>query len=121
MTVLPSREDLTSRIVPSMAFSDGSPSSMTPAPASTFEGDPAVGAEKRFSVRGNAIVTGGAGTLGLQGCNALLEHGLQGLMIFDINLQIPRRRSLNCELNSLKPKSNTKKSTLRTKKLSVPR
>lgn len=85
MTVLPSREELTSRVVPSMVFSDGSASSMTPAPPSTIESDPAVGAEKRFSVRGNAIITGGAGTLGLQACNALLEHGLQGLMIFDIN------------------------------------
>ncbi|CAI7565476.1 unnamed protein product [Penicillium pancosmium] len=85
MTVLPSREELTSRVVPSMVFSDGSSSSMTPAPSSTIESDPAIGAEKRFSVRGNAIITGGAGTLGLQACNALLEHGLQGLMIFDIN------------------------------------
>lgn len=29
-------------------------------------------------------MTGGAGTLGLHCCDALLEHGLQGLMIFDI-------------------------------------
>jgi NAD(P)-dependent dehydrogenase (short-subunit alcohol dehydrogenase family) len=30
-------------------------------------------------------VTGGAGTLGFAASRALLEHGLSGLMIFDIN------------------------------------
>lgn len=82
---LPSREALTARIVPSMVFSNGSPSSMTPAPASTIQSNPTIGAQKRFSVQGNAVVTGGAGTLGLHACDALLEHDLQGLMIFDIN------------------------------------
>lgn len=42
-------------------------------------------ARGRFDVQGNAIVTGGAGTLGLASSRALLEHGLSGLMIFDIN------------------------------------
>ncbi|CAH0046908.1 unnamed protein product [Clonostachys solani] len=83
--VLPGREALTSRTIPSMIFSDGSSTSLTPAPAATVESDPEVGAKKRFSVRGNAIVTGGAGTLGLFACDALLEHGLEGLMIFDVN------------------------------------
>lgn len=79
------RAALTSRAVPSMVFSDGSASSMTSAPTAPIESDPAVGAQKRFSVRGNAVVTGGAGTLGLRACDALLEHGLEGLMIFDVN------------------------------------
>lgn len=91
MAALPDREALTSRVVPSMAFSDGTKNSMTPAPESTIEKDPSVGAEKRFAVRGNAIVTGGAGTLGLRACNALLEHGLEGLMIFDINPDISKK------------------------------
>ena len=30
-------------------------------------------------------VTGGAGTLGFLAARALLEHGLSGLMIFDVN------------------------------------
>ncbi|GLI81858.1 hypothetical protein PoHVEF18_010251 [Penicillium ochrochloron] len=82
---LTDRDALAARSIPSMILSDGSPASMTPPPPSTSEADPAVGAQKRFSVRGNAIVTGGTGTLGLQSCEALLEHGLQGLMIFDVN------------------------------------
>lgn len=40
---------------------------------------------RRFRVQGNAIVTGGTGTLGLAACTALLEHGLGGLAIFDVN------------------------------------
>jgi sorbose reductase len=32
-----------------------------------------------------ASVTGGAGTLGMGAAHALLDHGLSGLMIFDIN------------------------------------
>lgn len=82
---LPGRDALVSRVVPSMLFSNGSASSMTPAPASIIESDATIGAQKRFTIKGNAVVTGGAGTLGLHSCNALLEHGLRGLMIFDIN------------------------------------
>ncbi|KAJ3507814.1 hypothetical protein NLJ89_g6094 [Agrocybe chaxingu] len=41
-------------------------------------------ATERFSVRGNAIVTGGVGGIGMEACRALLEHGLQGLSIFDL-------------------------------------
>jgi len=69
-----------------MVLSDGRASSMTPPPKVEHEEqDPAVAAQKRFSVRGNAVVAGGAGTLGLESCKALLEHGLEGLMIFDID------------------------------------
>ncbi|KAL8669845.1 MAG: hypothetical protein Q9168_005585 [Polycauliona sp. 1 TL-2023] len=42
-------------------------------------------AVKRFAVEGNAILTGGAGTLALVNARALLEHGLSGLAIFDLN------------------------------------
>ncbi|KAB8071564.1 hypothetical protein BDV29DRAFT_179014 [Aspergillus leporis] len=82
-TELSDRDALTKRSVPSMILSDGSSSSMTPPPQSKVESDATIGAQKRFTVRGNAVVTGGAGTLGLQSCDALLEHGLSGLMIMD--------------------------------------
>ncbi|KAF8906705.1 hypothetical protein CPB85DRAFT_870465 [Mucidula mucida] len=41
-------------------------------------------AAERFSVEGNAIVTGGSGGLGLPCVRALLEHGASGVCIFDV-------------------------------------
>lgn len=82
---LTDREALTARTVPLMTLSDGSATSMTPPPNVPIARDPAQGAKDRFTVRGNAIVAGGAGTLGLRSCDALLEHGLSGLMILDLN------------------------------------
>jgi sorbose reductase len=82
------RDALTSRTLPHMILSDGTTSSLTGPPASTphhLSGDER--AKLRFAVKGNAIVTGGAGTLGLLASRALLEHGLSGIMIFDINPQ----------------------------------
>ncbi|KAL8925310.1 MAG: hypothetical protein Q9208_003600 [Pyrenodesmia sp. 3 TL-2023] len=43
-------------------------------------------AVKRFAVEGNAILTGGAGTLALANARALLEHGLTGLVLWDLNM-----------------------------------
>ncbi|KAK7431021.1 hypothetical protein QQZ08_002551 [Neonectria magnoliae] len=82
---LADRADLAARTVPKMALSNGSASSITPPPKATTLNDPIAGARDRFSVYGNMIVTGGVGGLGLASCDALLEHGLGGLMIFDVN------------------------------------
>lgn len=80
------RESLTKRTVPKMVLSDGTASSLTPPPAPRkTDVDSSTRAQQRFSVRGNAVVSGGAGTLGLDSSEALLEHGLEGLMIFDVN------------------------------------
>ncbi|KAF1956905.1 NAD(P)-binding protein [Byssothecium circinans] len=46
---------------------------------------PAQRAQYRFSVKGNAIITGGAGTLALEAARALLEHGITGLALWDLN------------------------------------
>mgnify|MGYP005989117153 FL=1 len=82
-----------------MILSDGSPSSMTPAPIIPINTDAADGAKKRFTVTGNAVVTGGAGSLGLRACDALLEHGLEGLMILDVNPAISEK-----EISSMREK-----------------
>ncbi|KAJ6558094.1 hypothetical protein B0H19DRAFT_1210590 [Mycena capillaripes] len=42
-------------------------------------------ARLRFAVRGNAIVTGGAGMLALEAVRALLEHGASGISLFDLS------------------------------------
>jgi sorbose reductase len=71
-----------------MIFSDGTPSSLTGPPTpppNHLSGEER--AKHRFAVKGNAIVTGGAGTLGLLASRALLEHGLSGIMIFDVTPQ----------------------------------
>ncbi|KAK4565891.1 hypothetical protein LTR86_003740 [Recurvomyces mirabilis] len=84
------RAQLTKRSIPHMVLSSGDASSLTPAPAQkncpVSEGNNQASALNRFAINGNAIVTGGTGTLGLASCNALLEHGLSHLAIFDLNI-----------------------------------
>ncbi|KAE8356861.1 hypothetical protein BDV28DRAFT_144774 [Aspergillus coremiiformis] len=111
-TDLPDRDALTKRSVPSMVLSDGSPSSMTAPPTSKPESDATKGAQERFTVRGNAVVAGGAGTLGLRSCDALLEHGLQGLMILDRDPTISQQ-----EIDALRTKFPTAK--IATRKVDV--
>ncbi|KAL9102311.1 MAG: hypothetical protein Q9163_002529 [Psora crenata] len=80
------RQSLASRIIPKMTFSDGSLASMTGAPPPMPHYLAAEGrALKRFAVEGNAIFTGGGGTLALATARALLEHGLSGLALFDVH------------------------------------
>jgi len=81
------REALASRVLPQMTLSDGSEASMTrpplPMPA---EPRPELRAQLRFNVQGSAVITGGAGTLALAAAQALLEHGLSCVTLFDVNL-----------------------------------
>ncbi|KAF5262426.1 hypothetical protein FOXYS1_6849 [Fusarium oxysporum] len=80
------RSELRFRAPPSMQLSDGSVKSKTPVPEPLSSNiTPQERARARFEVTGNAIVTGGAGDIGSVACRALLEHGLQGLAIFDLH------------------------------------
>jgi NAD(P)-dependent dehydrogenase (short-subunit alcohol dehydrogenase family) len=49
---------------------------------------PAERAAARFRVEGNAVLTGGAGTLALASARALLEHGLSSLALMDLQATI---------------------------------
>ncbi|KAI9732798.1 MAG: hypothetical protein M1834_003736 [Cirrosporium novae-zelandiae] len=80
------RDALTSRVLPKMTLGDGSFSSKTcPPPPMPSHLDATARAALRFSVKGNAIITGGTGNLGIENARALLEHGLSGLALFDVN------------------------------------
>lgn len=79
------RADLKKRTIPHMVFSSGQAESKTASPTAVLHNNPHHNAQARFSVAGHAIVTGGTGTLGLAACNALFEHGLKGVAIFDLN------------------------------------
>ncbi|KAH7920295.1 NAD(P)-binding protein [Leucogyrophana mollusca] len=50
-----------------------------------YELSPAEKIATRFSVEGNAIITGGCGHFGLEIARALLEHGASGVSLFDVN------------------------------------
>ncbi|KAI4594453.1 putative secondary metabolism biosynthetic enzyme [Pestalotiopsis sp. 9143b] len=86
-TVPTVRADLTNRVLPQMKLGDGIPGSLVSPPSPLpRSASPDERAALRFRlVGGGAIVTGGAGDLGFAASRALLEHGLKGLMIFDIN------------------------------------
>ncbi|QDS67448.1 hypothetical protein FKW77_000489 [Venturia effusa] len=87
---LASRNELTKRAIPHMVLSNGSSKSLTAPPSTSMQS-----AEARFSVKGTAIVTGGTGTLGMTAATALLQHGLQGLMLFDVNIDSARKQLNN--------------------------
>ncbi|KAH7029493.1 uncharacterized protein B0I36DRAFT_423109 [Microdochium trichocladiopsis] len=79
------RSELSSRIIPVMSLSEATSPLTRPDTALDALSSPAHRAAARFRVSGNAIVTGGAGDLGFAACRALLDHGLSGLVIFDLD------------------------------------
>ncbi|KEQ73209.1 NAD(P)-binding protein [Aureobasidium namibiae CBS 147.97] len=79
------RNALSARAIPFMELSDGSDASLTAPPPPLPHYLNAEGrAMARFAVEGNAVITGGAGTLALAAARALLEHGLVNLTLFDL-------------------------------------
>ncbi|KAK5715530.1 hypothetical protein LTR15_010175 [Elasticomyces elasticus] len=99
--IMGDRDSLTSRVMPFMKLSDGSPSSLTAppppmAPNSYLMADGR--AVARFAVEGNVVITGGAGTLGISAARALLEHGATGCCLWDLESTL---RSSQAEMLSL--------------------
>ncbi|KAJ7634808.1 hypothetical protein FB45DRAFT_790189 [Roridomyces roridus] len=81
-----SREKLKERAIPSMILSHADNPLTKPLPRPDLP--PSEIARLRFTVKGNAIVTGGAGMLGLEAARALLEHGASGIALFDLAASI---------------------------------
>ncbi|KAF7856385.1 hypothetical protein EAF04_009913 [Stromatinia cepivora] len=79
------RNALINRTLPQMKLASSSSKSEFPSLDTQYKPSTLNPATERFAVKGNAIITGGAGTLALQGARALLEHGLGGVALFDIN------------------------------------
>ncbi|KAF2020768.1 NAD(P)-binding protein [Aaosphaeria arxii CBS 175.79] len=78
------RSSLVDRLIPEMALSTaGNPLTAPAPPADNLSN--AQRADFRFTVPGNAIITGGAGTLALEAARALLEHGCKGIALWDLN------------------------------------
>ncbi|KAG1745298.1 hypothetical protein EDB19DRAFT_1894482 [Suillus lakei] len=80
-----SRDDITSPLFPHMVLSNKSNTLTMPYTPLSSDFTVAEKAAARFSVKGNAIVTGGCGNLGIEAARALLEHGASGVSLFDVN------------------------------------
>lgn len=78
------RASLTSRVIPTMTLSVSDSPLTAPLPPVASEASPAERAAARFKIEGNAIFTGGAGTLALASARALLEHGASSLTLMDL-------------------------------------
>uniref|UniRef100_A0A0B7KNG6 Ketoreductase (KR) domain-containing protein n=1 Tax=Bionectria ochroleuca TaxID=29856 RepID=A0A0B7KNG6_BIOOC len=77
------RSELTSRLLPEMTLGSAQAKLNRPLPLPTNL-SPAERAAARFRISGTAVVTGGTGDLGSVACEALLEHGLDTLLIWDL-------------------------------------
>ncbi|OAL35421.1 hypothetical protein AYO20_05271 [Fonsecaea nubica] len=81
------RAALTSRIIPTMSLSVAeNPLTAPLAPVQATSASERAAA--RFKVEGNAVLTGGAGTLALVSARALLEHGAGGVALMDLPVTI---------------------------------
>ncbi|EGU85415.1 hypothetical protein FOXB_04126 [Fusarium oxysporum f. sp. conglutinans Fo5176] len=78
------REDLTKRQLPSMTLANGIES--LPSAAQARTASTSDDSSTRFQVSGVAVVTGGLGTIALTVVRALLQHGVTGLMLLDLDV-----------------------------------
>ncbi|KAF4456754.1 Serum paraoxonase/lactonase 3 [Fusarium austroafricanum] len=78
------RADLTKRQLPSMTLAKGIES--LPLAAQAHIASTSDDSSTRFEVSGVAVVTGGLGTIALTVVRALLQHGLTGLMLLDLDV-----------------------------------
>ncbi|KJZ79506.1 hypothetical protein HIM_00975 [Hirsutella minnesotensis 3608] len=83
------RNELTKRILPSMTLAQGRFMSEADEDAQYPSDAGRNTAEGRFRLTGNAVITGGTGAIGLRVSRAMLQHGVEGVMMVDINVNGP--------------------------------
>lgn len=87
---LSERDALALRTLPAMTLSYPS-NPLTAAPPALYPTLSAADrALARFAVKGNAIITGGAGVLALGSARALLEHGASGIALLDLETTLAK-------------------------------
>ncbi|KAK5058774.1 hypothetical protein LTR84_011038 [Exophiala bonariae] len=99
------RAALTSRIIPTMTLSTAKNPLTAPLPRVESK-SAAERAAARFQIEGNAVLTGGAGTLALASAQALLEHGLSSLTLMDLQATIDNSTSNIAELRTSFPQAH---------------
>ena len=92
------RDDLSSRTIPTMELSTAYNPVTAPLDP-TWERVSAIRAMARFACPGNAVITGGAGTLALASARALLEHGADSLTLCDLPATLEASKT---SINALK-------------------
>lgn len=98
------RAALTSRIIPTMTLSSAENPLTAPLPPVNAK-SATERAAARFQIEGNAVLTGGAGTLALASARALLEHGLSSLTLTDLQSTIANSSSNISELKATFPQA----------------
>jgi sorbose reductase len=98
------RAALSSRIMPTMSLSTAENPLTAPLPPVSVE-SAAERATARFSIEGNAVLTGGAGTLALVSARALLEHGASSVTLMDLPSTIESSSEAIAELRKSFPQS----------------
>ena len=95
------RAALISRVIPTMTLSTAENPLTAPLSPISSSASPAERAAARFGIEGNAVLTGGAGTLALVSARALLEHGASALTLLDlqstVNSSLDRISELKAE------------------------
>jgi sorbose reductase len=96
------RAALTSREIPQMTLSTASNPLTAPLPA-VASTNASERAATRFAVEGNAVLTGGAGTLALASARALLEHGASSVCLLDLPSTLASSDADIADLKSMFP------------------
>ncbi|OHE96310.1 short chain dehydrogenase [Colletotrichum orchidophilum] len=81
------RPDLSKRQLPFMTLATGDLASLPGASHRTASASDT--AESRFALTGTAVVTGGTGAIAHAVVRAMLQHGLTGLMLLDLDVTSP--------------------------------